>query len=619
MSIASAIQLKQQQVAAAYTACDEKGATMPAAGSQNLTNLASTIATISGGGPAPEPIEQGDVTFIDYDGTILYSYTFAEALALQSLPANPSHSGLVAQGWNWTLAEIQACAATEDSVVAGQLYTTDDGKTRIYITISDDIDSYPVQTGWSQTKANGVVVDWGDGSNTETVSGTGVKVASHLYAPGDYTITLEVIDGTATLGGNGFGCVSYVNNSETQRQNILTKIEVGNDITGFNGSYFQYAANLKTISLSQEATSNYPNIFQGCQRLEAFVLPKTSSISGSFARFCRFMSAVSLPPTITVIPSQAFSQNYNLSVIGLGNVVKIDSNAFENCCYMPNTLHSSKLTTIAGSVFTENYSVTSLDFPALVSITGANNLQYTRVEKFILSQNITSYPASFLNYARVIKEWEVHSGVTAIPSSCFSGCHSLRKVLIHADVTSIAASAFNDCLSLEAVILKSSTPPSLANVNALNNASQCPIYIPATSLSSYKTATNWSSFKDRFRPWDYGESEYNATMNTQVLSNLSGGTQYSPIYCVSDYIPLVEGHSYTFSGGVNDSSMHFCIYDSSKNYLNYYNVNANPRTITLSYAGAAYGRLTCRQDWLSRAFIYDDTTDELIWPVKKTS
>ncbi len=48
MSIATAIQAAQQKVADAYTAASAKGATMPA--TQNLSNLATTISTISGGG-----------------------------------------------------------------------------------------------------------------------------------------------------------------------------------------------------------------------------------------------------------------------------------------------------------------------------------------------------------------------------------------------------------------------------------------------------------------------------------------------------------------------------------------------------------------------------------------
>ena len=48
MSIASAIVTKQQQIADAYTAVDNKGGTLPA--TQNLTNLATAISSISSGG-----------------------------------------------------------------------------------------------------------------------------------------------------------------------------------------------------------------------------------------------------------------------------------------------------------------------------------------------------------------------------------------------------------------------------------------------------------------------------------------------------------------------------------------------------------------------------------------
>lgn len=48
MSIASAIELKQQQVQEAYTAVSNKGGTLPSV--RNLTNLADAIDSITGGG-----------------------------------------------------------------------------------------------------------------------------------------------------------------------------------------------------------------------------------------------------------------------------------------------------------------------------------------------------------------------------------------------------------------------------------------------------------------------------------------------------------------------------------------------------------------------------------------
>ena len=48
------------------------------------------------------------IRFIDYDGEILHEYSKDEFLALSSMPSNPTHSGLVAQGWNWSLSDAKA-------------------------------------------------------------------------------------------------------------------------------------------------------------------------------------------------------------------------------------------------------------------------------------------------------------------------------------------------------------------------------------------------------------------------------------------------------------------------------------------------------------------------------
>ena len=50
MSIASEITRINNNIAGAYTACNSKGATMPASGSQNSANLATTISSIPAGG-----------------------------------------------------------------------------------------------------------------------------------------------------------------------------------------------------------------------------------------------------------------------------------------------------------------------------------------------------------------------------------------------------------------------------------------------------------------------------------------------------------------------------------------------------------------------------------------
>jgi len=144
---------------------------------------------VSGGG---DP-ELGDysVFFIDYDGTMLYRYTAVEAQALTELPANPTHTGLVGLGWNWTLAEIKSqLTNVGGDVWVGQLYTTTSGATEIDVGLTD---AKLLSPTLSICPKGNVTVDWGDGS-TSTVTGTSLsseKKTQHIYAStGNYTISV---------------------------------------------------------------------------------------------------------------------------------------------------------------------------------------------------------------------------------------------------------------------------------------------------------------------------------------------------------------------------------------------------------------------------------------------
>ena len=152
--------------------------------------------------PVVTEVEEKDVNFIDYDGTVLYSYTASEFANLTALPANPSHSGLTAQGWNWTLANAKAVVAKYGGVLTiGQMYTTSDGKTRIYISLIEGRTEFPFR--FYQSAANGVSVDWGDSSQAETFSGTGTITTTHAYASaGEYVISLSIVSGTAQFDSN---------------------------------------------------------------------------------------------------------------------------------------------------------------------------------------------------------------------------------------------------------------------------------------------------------------------------------------------------------------------------------------------------------------------------------
>ena len=116
-----------------------------------------------GGAKGNPEAEENDVIFIDYDGTIRYSYTASEFAQLTELPPNPKHDGLTAQGWNWDLADAKEYVADYGMHIIGQSYITDDGKTRFYIDLSMLI-SPTITMNIYQSVSAGVTVSWGDGA-----------------------------------------------------------------------------------------------------------------------------------------------------------------------------------------------------------------------------------------------------------------------------------------------------------------------------------------------------------------------------------------------------------------------------------------------------------------------
>ena len=69
----------------------------------------------NGGGENDKELKRNDVNFFDYDGTLLYAYSWEEAKGLTELPALPEHDGLEVREWNYTLDDIKA-QGTETSI-----------------------------------------------------------------------------------------------------------------------------------------------------------------------------------------------------------------------------------------------------------------------------------------------------------------------------------------------------------------------------------------------------------------------------------------------------------------------------------------------------------------------
>ena len=142
-----------------------------------------------------------------------------------------------------------------------------DGKTHLWIKIAAE-GRMGVSLYFSQTVANGVTIDWGDGSAPQTLSGTDKVKTTHTYASiGEYCITLDVADG-CTLGlgrGSQMYCVLGTTSANSKvYTNRLQKAEIGNGVTSLNGYAFSNCYSLASISIPDSVTSIGSNAFDAC-------------------------------------------------------------------------------------------------------------------------------------------------------------------------------------------------------------------------------------------------------------------------------------------------------------------------------------------------------------------
>ena len=286
------------------------------------SNGLRTIGSYSGGAtPTPTPVIQDTgVTCYDYDGTVVQTYTPTEFAALSAMPANPSHTGLTAQGWNWSLADAKAHVAKHGSLNIGQMYTTSDGKTRLYIHIDPSTPSSRMTfyVRFTSSVADNVTIDWGDGT-TETKGSTTATNYPHTYATtGNFVITLTVNSGTisfvGTSGTSGYSIYGSRDASYSYNRGRIRKVEIGDNVTSIGTYTFQSCHSLTSITIPEGVTSIGNSAFNNCSSLTSISIPDgVTSIGISAFQNCYSLTSISIPDGVTSIGNTAFN---NCSGVG---------------------------------------------------------------------------------------------------------------------------------------------------------------------------------------------------------------------------------------------------------------------------------------------------------------
>ena len=404
-------------------------------------------------------VDELDVNFIDYDGTILYSYGYQEFANLSAFPTcacdssfNPFYQNA---GWNYSnLTNAKSYVAENKKLWIGKQYAGSIdawsfNTLKIKIKLEEEFISPSLGLGINGS----IAIDWGDGSGYSLVSGTDVDTlifTNHTYGyAGEFWITISI-----------------------DRNNM---IKILGDLHS-----------LLLVQNNSNATSNR-GFYQNCIK-EVWINGQGCELGDYAFAYCGALEKVILSNNITTIPYRAFYVCASLrSVVIPNGVTSIGQNAFDYCCTLSKISLPNSITTMGTNTFS--------------NMTGSQYLKVT------IPNTLTAIPDSFLRYNYSQSEIIIPEGITSIGTGAFHCGYLVKKLNIPSTVTDIGSLAFGSMFGLQEIRFNSTTAPTIANSDAFNNLqTDCKIYFPITwdgnnsNINSYAYGTNY--------PGGYGE-DYN--------------------------------------------------------------------------------------------------------------
>ncbi len=305
----------------------------------------------------------------------------------------------------------------------------------------------------------------------------------------------------------------------------LSTLNIGSGVTTIGDGAFYFCENLTTVTIPDNVKTIEGNAFYYCTSLKTLKIGSGVTSIGNLAFYeCTALTSVTCnaltPPTIqsnTFYPSSIYS-SATLTVPGpkavttyrAANYWKNFTNitpahpydfALSGIYYLitgTNTLSVTYKDTNYNS-----YTSTQVSVPATLTYSGTTYKvtaigdnafrKCTSMTKVNIGSNVTTI-GQYAFYNSGLTTITIPDNVTTIKSNAFASCSNLAIVTIGKGVTSIAAQAFDSPVT--SVTCSATTPPTMSNTNAFRTSTYdyATLYVPAASLSAYRTASGWRYF-----------------------------------------------------------------------------------------------------------------------------
>ena len=331
--------------------------------------------------------------FIDYNGSVLYTYDNSEIQGLTALPSLPDHSGdripLTSQGWNWTLSEIKSynLLYPNTPITVGPLYCPTDDRTYI-TTPPGEVTLYII--GEAE-------INWGDGT-IDTLSGTGSHTITHVCR--DF----------CDIGVKAIRWDSSRNGIFIEPLYPITDIRCGKDLDSlYVGLQGDYAYNLKTVSTSKDLNSILLDANEVINDdMKVIILPKHSSLLDTIVSIYNFRNLICVASSYAkTTPISSNLGYHSCSITGCSKL-----------CRLTTPDNTGMLRIRAG---TDEPANNSLVISGGVTVLNGMAAIYVKGHNIIVGSNVTSITATISTYGATLTFKETTPPTYTGPGGAITG------------------------------------------------------------------------------------------------------------------------------------------------------------------------------------------------------
>lgn len=327
----------------------------------------------------------------------------------------------------------------------------------------------------------------GEYTTKRLYNSSGSAISSSEISPAGTLKYAYIGSGATSIGNNAFkGC------------SILEYVYINDTVTSIGNWAFSGCTSVADVTLPDSITSIGAGAFADCTSITSMIIPSTVTNIGQGAFWgCSSITGVTIGSGVTSIGSSAFYGCTGLSYIELTSAVPptIGSDAFANTnnCLIDVPLESLDAYKAAWPQYEDRITVHGL---------GVLYYRYYGEKSYVIPYDgYSEYVTSAMVYT-ISKDYDIRGAIITlhakgIESNAFYAETMLSSVTIQRNVSYISTKAFYGCTGLTSVTIEATTPPSLGG-QVFDYTNNCPIYVPAASVSAYQTA--WSTYASRIFP-----------------------------------------------------------------------------------------------------------------------